>query len=163
MHRVHLLLSLATLCLPLSLSSQKELPRYIAGLETTLSATADKQTIQQPSSPSKTIFPKTVTVYCSVACDIQFSWNGTAASTTAMVPRAYPGSPTPTAKAFSASNAGTGTLGLKFSIPAAGTAVFSAEQIFLSGTNGLAGVNNFSVAVASITGTWRPAIEWTEQ
>lgn len=162
MHRAFALLFLAVCHLP-PLLAQAQLPRYIAGLETALVATADKQTIQQPASPSKKILPKIVTVYCSVACDIQFSWNGTAASTTAMTPRAYPGSALPTAVAFSASNAGTGTLGLKFSIPAGGTAVFSAEQIFLSATNGLAGVNNFSVAVASISGTWRPSIEWVEE
>lgn len=121
-----------------------------------LNAAATTLTIQKPAIVAgvagKNIALESVTVYCSVACNVTQASNGTAATTTAAtVTPIPPNSATPTATAFSASNVGGGTaIGGITHIPAGGTVTLDLSKVVLFG--GGTGTN-YSITVGSITGT----------
>jgi hypothetical protein len=59
-----------------------EVPRFGVSKETALTAATEKVTIQNALKTKVTF--ESVTVYCSVACDVTFQQNGTAATATAV-------------------------------------------------------------------------------
>lgn len=128
--------------------------------DTSLSAAATTATIQQPASNGATVSIDQVVVYCSVACNVTQAANGSAATTTAgtvtpIVPS--PGNSVISATFWTASNVGTGTAqGGITHIPAGSTVVLclspqcgNTGQVVL----GLGTSANYSVTIASITGT----------
>ena len=121
-------------------------------------------TIQQPATNQQRVLINKILVYCSVACTVTQSANGTAATSTAgTISLTLPSLPTdamPTATFWTASNAGTGSPqgGITY-VPAGGQVVLCTSpsgacvnqpQIILVG-NGTAA--NYSVTISAITGT----------
>lgn len=121
-----------------------------------LNAAATTLTIQKPATVAgvtgKNIALESLTIYCSVACNVTQAYNGTGATTTAAtVTPIPPNSSTPTSTAFSASNVGVGTaVGGITHVPAGGTVTIPVPLVVLFG----AGIgSNYSITVGSITGT----------
>jgi hypothetical protein len=145
----------------LSTQAQINTPRYVAIKETVLAAAAEKVTVQQPTGASRQVNFTTADVYCSVACQITFQVNGTAATATTLAPVNLEGGPSPTALAFSGSNVGSGTTLKSYYISAGSTFTFDISQFYLVRSS--TGASNFSIGTNSITGTVRIQIEWQEQ
>lgn len=127
-------------------------------------AAAYSATIQQPAvvSGGSQVLLDQIVLYCSVACSVTQSANGTAASATAGT--ITPILPTPLntpipLNFFTASNVGAGTAqGGILHIGAGGTAVLclsttcgNAAQVIIG--PGLGTASNYSVTFASLTGT----------
>ena len=110
-------------------------------------------TIQQPSTGERSVTLETATVYCSVACVVTQSQNGTAATATAAVPKGLApfGWKKAAATVWTASNVGAGTaVGPTLNIPAGGTVVLDLSKIQLNtGT-----ASNYSITISSITGNY---------
>lgn len=127
-----------------------------------LNAAGTAATLQQPAANAKQVTGEWASVYCSVACVVTQSINGTAATTTAGTPVALPGSMSGPAIAtfWTASNAGSGTTLAVDNIPAGGTFTFDLTKIRLpaSGT-----ASNYTIAIASLTGTVNIKIAHGEQ
>lgn len=158
---------LILLTFSLAVAAFAQTPRYSATTgDVALVATATKFTIQQPSSGGKNIRLESATVYCSVACDVSQSQNGTAATATAGTIRTLPPENTPSsATVFTASDVGSGTaLGGVIHIPAGGTigntAVLDLSKLAL--VRGSTAIN-YTVAIASMTGTVNITLIWSEQ
>lgn len=136
--------------------------RYTVMKTTSLSGAAEKVTVQQPSTGAKRVRFLTAVVYCSVACTVTMSRDGTAATGTALTPVALSSAyPAATATGWHTSNAGSGTaLSPAFPLVAGATQVFDISGIELSGSST---AKNFSVATNSITGTAMIQIFWREQ
>lgn len=150
-------LFLPLLCVSLGAADKGQ---YLAFHEATLSATTDKVTVQQPSSGQRrNVRFVSAWIYCSVACVVTPSQNGTAASTTGFATTPLNTSPPSTAVAFSASNVGTGTVWASYNIGAGGTLIIDLSTIMLTGGPG----SNLSIGIAAITGTSRIAIQWVEE
>jgi hypothetical protein len=123
---------------------------------------ATTATVQQPASNGSDVVIDQIMVYCSVACSITQAANGAAATTTAgtVTPLLPAPANTPaTVKLFTASNVGAGTAqGGITHIPAGGTVVLclsrscgNSADVVIGRGSGTA--SNYSVTVASITGT----------
>jgi hypothetical protein len=111
-------------------------------------------TIQRGSGTSSTIQLHEATVYCSVACTITQSQNGTAASSTAgsirgLNPNSYAAA---TATFWTVSNVGAGTsIGAPVTCTAACTIVLDLSRIqFPKGSTNY----NYSITISSITGDY---------
>lgn len=150
-------------CLPLAVQAQNVTRWFATTGQVSQVAAASTATIQQLSSGSAQtmIYLDQIVVYCSVACSITQSANGTAATATA-------GTITPLLPAqlntvvpatfWTASNVGAGTAqGGAVNLPAGATVTLclspscgNAGQITI-GTGGSA--SNYSVTISSITGT----------
>jgi hypothetical protein len=137
-------------------------PRYSATTgDVSLTAAGTTLTLQQTATPTKQFQLETATVYCSVACIVTQSQNGTAATTTAgtLVPIA------PTYKAtgvtaFTASNVGAGTaVGGSLHLAAGQTVVLDLSQIVIGSSPNA----NYSVSVSTITGTANITVIETER
>lgn len=118
-------------------------------------------TIQQPSDNQSQVYLDQIVVYCSVACTVTQSANGTPATATAgtIVPLLPNQSNAPISATFwTASNVGSGTQqGGILNLAAGATVVLclspscnNPAQIILS-TNGTK--SNYSVTISAITGT----------
>lgn len=143
------------------LCAQNEEARYIVYKATTLSSAVEKITVQQPAAGAKKVTFKVVVIYCSAACTITFSRSGTAATTTTLAPVALsPNTPTSTVTGWSGSDAGSGTALWTTEIAAGAIASIDVTGIVLSGA---VLTQNFSVATASMTGTVKITIVWTER
>jgi hypothetical protein len=130
-----------------------------------LSAAATTLTIQKPATVAgvagKNVALESFTVYCSVSCNVTQAYNGAAATATAATVTPIPlNSTTATATAWSASNVGGGTaVGAIIHVPAGGTVTIDVSKVVLFG----AGTgSNYSVTVASITGTANITGLWGE-
>lgn len=136
--------------------------RFTLIKNTTLAGAAEKVTIQQPATGAKRVRILYVTGYCSVACTLTFSRDGTAATTTALAPVAISGlGATSTVSGFHTSNVGAGTtISIPFQLAAGAVVTFDTVGIGLEG-NGT--TNNFSVATSSITGNVSIQIVWREE
>lgn len=99
-------------------------------------------------------------VYCSVACEVTVSRDGTAASTTAATEINFNGGFTPIATAFIDSNAGAGTTLFKFHVVAGETVGRSLVGFFLEDDDDTA--NNLTVQTDAITGDAKVLIAWQE-
>jgi hypothetical protein len=142
--------------------------------DVSLSAAGTTFTIQQPSVASggaKQVTLEGATVYCSVACNLTQTYNGTAASTTAVTPVPVPGTPanaTASVTTYKNSNVGSGTgVGGILHIPAGQTI-----NICLNTSCGaLANVTmgntdtgtNYNFVISSITGTANITVTHTEK
>lgn len=119
-----------------------------------LSGAGATATIQQVASGPKSINFDTATVYCSVACTITQSQNGTAATATAGTITGL--NPNSNARAqatfYTASNVGAGTaVGTPVTCSSACTVVLDLSKVTIpsGGTN-----LNYSVTISSITGNY---------
>jgi hypothetical protein len=130
--------------------------------DVSLSGAGTKFTIQQPSgSGGRQLRLESAVVYCSVACDVTQSQNGSAASTTAgTITALHPlGGPASAATTFTASNVGSGTAaGGILHVPAATTVVLDLSKLSLGGSGA-----NYTVVIASITGVANITLFWSEQ
>lgn len=135
--------------------------RYTATTgDVTLSGAGTKLTVQQPAASSQTLQLENAVVYCSVACDVDQSRGGTAATATAGTVRTISGS-SATATAWTASNVGTGTpTAGTIHIPAGATVVLDLSKITIP-KGGTAA--NYTVIVGSITGNANITLYWSEQ
>ena len=137
---------------------------YKALYEASLSGAASTVTVQQPASGARTVYIKSVYVYCSVACTFTLERNGTAASSTSLTPVSMSANnPTVAATAWRTSNVGAGTTISPTYRVGAGDYEFLA---FTLGDMVLAGTGttkNFTVRTNSITGTAEIEIVWEEQ
>lgn len=140
--------TLIAICLLAVVALAQPVPqdRYLVTANTT------KLTLQQPATNARQItFGDTdnpgVSVYCAAASTITFSWNGTAASTTAGSELKLPGTFQPSGMTvWTASNVGSGTTGPVYNVAAAGTMAFSLTW-FKFGTQGTA--TNLTVATSN--------------
>lgn len=150
----------------------KTTPLYTAIQETILSGAAESVTIQQPAASKQQVSFTQADIYCSVACTITASQNGSAATGTAVTGLCtanpctsgiaqFPFSPPVQALMFKSSNVGTGEVFKTFYIPAAGVLSLDLSNFFL--LKGSGGASNFTLTTNSITGTVRIQIGWTEQ
>lgn len=123
--------------------------------ETSLSSATEKVTIHLATASEKTVRFTGATVYCSVACVVTLSRDGTAPTTTAGTAVAL-NTGTAGAVPYHASNVGSSTSIKKYNI-SAGTEL----SIDLS-DKGLVAGKNLSLATDSITGTARIFVQWQE-
>ena len=143
--------------------NQSDLPRYSSTTgDVSLSGAATAFTIQQPPTNAKTLYLESAVAYCSVACTLTQSSDGTAATSTAgtivpLPPITVPASAT----TWTASNVGTGTAaGGAVHLPAGGnTAVLDLSRIVLPAGNTN---TNYTVSIASLTGTVNITFFWKE-
>lgn len=130
-----------------------------------LSGAGTTLTIQQPAANGKLVSLESATVYCSTACSVTLTQNGTAATATAgtvvpILPLGVAG----VANIFTASNVGSGTLvgGIVRIAGGAGTdRTFTLTPIVLPSGGGTG--TNFNVVVSSITGTANITLIWNER
>jgi len=115
-----------------------------------LSAAACDVTVQQPASGSKWVVFHYFEVYCSVACEVTVSRDGTAATATAATEVNFNGGVTPTVTAFIDSDAGAGTTLWTFQVAAGETVGRSLSGFFLEDDDSTA--NNLTVQTDAITG-----------
>jgi hypothetical protein len=134
--------------------------------DVSLAAAATTLTIQHGAAVAglnaKNISMESVTVYCSVACNVSQAYNGAAATATSATVTPIPlNATTATATAWSASNVGAGTaVGGITHVPAGGTVTIDVSRVILAG----AGTGtNYSITVAAITGTANITGIWGEQ
>lgn len=160
MKRLFLLLAVFPLCF-----GQSVPPRFSSSTgKVVLSGGGTTFTVQQAATGSKKIQLETVTVYCSVACEVSQAENGTAATSTAgTVTCIQPCGPSATATTWTASNVGTGTaVGMApLPIPATGVVVLDLSKVSFAKTTTSA--TNYSVSINSITGTVIITYIWSEQ
>lgn len=123
------------------------------------SATAEKTTIQLPANTSGSrVRLIDLTVYCSVACTVTQERDGTAATTTSVAPVKLnaQSQATLTVEAYASSNVGSAAYTYAVLPLAAGQIqTFDLEDVKLIGTTGAV---NYSVAIASATGTYEVII-----
>ncbi len=153
---------LAVLCLAASLGAQT-VNHYIESTgNVALSSAATAFTIQQPATGAKQVTGEWSSVYCSAACVVTQSINGTAATTTAGTSVGVPGNTTAPASinVFTASNVGAGTTIAVDNIPAGSTFTFDLSKVRM-GTTG--NTTNYTFSIASMTGTVNIKIAHGEQ
>jgi len=145
----------------LSLAAQA---RYSATTgDVSLAASGTSLTIQQPASGAKLVRLESAVVYCSVACNITQSANGTAATATAGTAVSIPPYVAPaSATVWTASNVGAGSAigGIVHVTTAPNTVVLDLSQVVM-GSSGTG--NNYTVAISSITGTANITFFWSER
>lgn len=119
-------------------------------------------TIQKPATGGKRIYLESATVYSSADATVSQAFNGTAATATAGTANTVPPNVTEaaTAKVWGASNAGAGTAaGGILRIPAGGSASIDLSGVMLNGAGTAA---NYTIAIASVTGTVNITFFWQE-
>ncbi len=111
-------------------------------------AASTKVTVQS-SSTADPVYFETVDIQCAADSTITFSWNGTAASTTAgtlkKLPSFFPAMAPP--DVFTASNVGAGTTGKTFPVTGSTTVLggnYDISMFMLGGRSG--GGTNFTIA-----------------
>ncbi len=133
---------------------------YVTTRESSLSSTAEKITVQQPTSNAKIVIFKYAKVYCSVACVATLSVNGTAASTTALTPTPLNQSPAAKALGFRSSNAGSGTTLDSYRVGAGQELGIDLSSLWMD-ADGTA--YNLSIGTDSMSGTARITIAHLEK
>lgn len=131
--------------------------RYQVNRETALTAAAEKITVQGTGTADAVYF-ESADVYCSAACVVTFSRDGTAASTTALSPVAVGIASSVAPNAYRSSNVGSGTTGRSYNIAAGGTMSFDLSAWYLPA--GAPSTKNYSIATDSITATVRINIQF---
>jgi hypothetical protein len=145
-----------------TLNAQTSVRWFATTGDVSLSAAATAATIQQPATNGTQAFLDQIVVYCSAACNVTLSANGTAATATAGT--ITPLLPTPLNNPipqtfWTASNVGTGTAqGGIIHIPAGGTVTLclspscgNPAQVILG--NGAGTASNYTASIASVTAT----------
>lgn len=135
--------------------------RYEA-IHTISSGTGEAVTVQQPATPSADIQFEIGVVYCSAACTVALSQNGTGATSTTLATTALNGSPTSTAKAWSASNVSGGTALFTYNVAAGATLTLDLTKLILGRGNGIN--QNFTITtVAGASTATSVMIQWVER
>jgi hypothetical protein len=129
---------------------------------TSLSATAEVITIQQPQATPRTLV-KFVSAYvdCSVQCTLTLERNGSAATSTTLTPRNIdPAETAPLVQAFSSSNSSGGSVLQVLTIQGGGSVLLDLSNFkFLATyTNGA----NLTLRTSSITGTVHITVLFSE-
>jgi hypothetical protein len=144
-------------------SAQPAVRRYSATTgDVSLSGAGTKFTIQQPATNANLVVLEAATIYCSVACDLTQSQNGTAASTTAgtvslLLPFGVPA----LATVWTASNVGNGTAaGGILHLQATERVTIGLSSVSM-GNTGTA--TNYTFVISSITGTANITLVWSER
>lgn len=132
---------------------------YVVVRESTLAATTEAITVQQPAASAKTVRFVSGWVDCAFACTVTIARNGTAASGTALTAVPLNSGFTPTVTTWRSSNVGTGTTISTFSIPAGGGVPINLSGVVLSGTGT---TKNLTVSISSGTGVVHVMLRWTE-
>lgn len=158
--RLKLILSFVALAVSLA-AAPKENVFFVRDADASLSAAALDITVQQPASGSERIEFEVAEVYCSVACVVTISRDGTAASTTAATEVSLNGGYTAAAQAFIDSNAGSGTTITVINVAAGSTATIDLEGLRLEPDNDTA--NNLTIQTDAITGSASIYIRWREE
>ena len=116
-----------------------------------LVAASTTLTIQQPTTPVRPLRFELATIYCSVACNVNQSQNGTAATATAgTLTPISPYNQAATGRVFTASNVGAGTaIGGILHLQALQMVTLDLSQVVVP-TQAAA---NYSITVSAITGT----------
>jgi len=143
----------------LSPAQNPNLARYQANNETVLAGTTDAITIQSCTT-CDTAFFESGDAYCTAAFSVQFSQNGTAATTTSLAVTGIDGaSTTNTPLAFTASNVGAGTTLRKYYGFAGQTILFDLSMFELALNAGT--TKNLTMSITSTPGaTCRRQIQW---
>lgn len=134
--------------------------RYTALKETALVAAAETVTVQQVAAPSaRNVNFETLVLYCSVACDVTLTLNGTAATATAFATTPLGLFGPSSSLAYASSNSSGGASIGKYSLSAGATIAIDLSKITIPpSTRG-----NLTAATSSITGTARIAFIWKEE
>ena len=149
------------LCLLLLLAGGLRAADFIAFKSTTLTATPETLTVQQPATGSKSVAFLSAYAYCSVACTVTVSRSGIAATTTAFTPASLSQpTDTPATTAFHTSNVGAGTTLATYSLAAGESLPLDLTSMGMIGDNT---ARNLSIGTDSITGTAKIGIKWREQ
>lgn len=128
-----------------------------------LSGAATAFTIQQPAANGKQVQLTAAVIYCSVACSATQAQNGAAATATAgTITGTLPLSTTPaSATVWTGSNVGTGTgIGPIYHLAAGQTITLTLAGMTM-GNTGTA--TNYTITIASMTGTANIAVFWSER
>lgn len=134
---------------------------YSYSKSTVLAGAGEKITLQQPASLAKRVKVRAVSVYCSVACTVTLSRDGTAATTTAGTAVAVSADyGTAATTVFHTSNVGAGTTLGTSAVPAGSTVTY---DTFGWELNTASTARNYSVAVGSLTGTVILTMTWSEE
>lgn len=155
-------LTLFLLCLP-SLPAQPAVRTYSATTgDVVLVAAGTKFTIQQPATNANQVQLIAAVAWCSVACDLTQSQNGTAASTTAgTVTEILPFGVPALATVWTASNVGAGTAAGGILHLSAGERLTIDLSRVSMGNTGTA--TNYTFVISSITGTANITGFWGEK
>ena len=135
-------------------------PHYAVSHQATLSGSAAKWTLQVPANSDKRAYIVGVTLWCSVACDIIQTSNGSAATATVKAGIAL-NLPTTSGATFYFGSDSTGGSALDpISIPAASSTGFTSRIVLAKGQPT---AQNYTFATSSITGTARIHLIWAEK
>jgi hypothetical protein len=118
-------------------------------------------TVQQPANTTYAVQFEVAAIYCSVACTVAISQNGTAATGTALATTALNGSPTSTATAWSASNVGSGTALYIYHVAATTTLTLDLTKFILNRGQGTA--SNFTITTSGTSLVANEMIQWIER
>ncbi len=134
--------------------------QYLVSYSATLSATAGVVTVQQPASAGRNVQFVWASVFCSVTCYYTLERDGTAATaTSATVVKINPDARAATATAWTASDAGAGTVIGHFGNLNGGLQSFNLDdKTFHSDGTAI----NFTIRIVSLTGDVKVVIAWKE-
>lgn len=134
---------------------------YTYDYEVTLSGAAGKMTLQQPASPTKTARLRVASIYADTAAVVTLERSCTsAATTTVQTPQRYlDGTTVATLRIYTASNASTCTAMKKINVGAGQEVALDNIDDFIIQKNAGA---NFGFSIASMTGTVRIYLKYTE-
>ncbi len=133
--------------------------RYQANYTATLSSAASTVTVQGAGIGGGEAYFEEADVYCSVACTITVSINGTAATATSLAVTAQSTANVAVPlTAWSGSNVGVGTALKSFTIAAGALQVLDMTAFYFPA--GASTATNITIATSSITGTARIQIQW---
>jgi len=133
---------------------------YVTTGDQVLSAAGTSVTVQ--ANNGKRLQFEVAVVYCSVACTVTQTQNGTAATSTAAVIRGIQPVSVSTVTAWFPSNVGTGTAsGGALHMQGPATVSLDLSRIFFAA--GSTPATNYTVAIGAITGTANITIYWGEQ
>ena len=160
-------LSLSLLCLALCAASvanaaPKRLNNkfYVFDNCASLTAAACAVTIQQPASGSQWVDFDYAEIFCSVACVVTISRDGTAATATAATENSLNGGVTATAVGFIDSDVGAGTTIRTVNIAAGATRTVDLTGLVLE--NDDTTTNNLTLQTNAITGDATVYTQWAE-
>lgn len=135
---------------------------YTVRKNTSLTATAEIVTIQQPATGARYVTFISAYFDCSVACSFTLERNGTAASSTTLaVNNINPGETTVATTAWSASNVGTGTVLASYNCTAACSVSIDLTGVVFQQVNGTG--TNLTLRSSSITGTVNIIFKYSEK
>ncbi len=128
---------------------------------TALSGSAEVITVQQPATTGKVVRGIGAYMDSTAACSITIERNGTAATTTTLVPaNLNTDQPVATTTAYSASNVGTGTVVSRATVGAGGWLFIDLSRLYMLPGAGTG--TNFTLRTGSCTATVNIILTYTE-